>query len=44
MLLLDFYKIPVGIALGVVGLILAVSVVASLATSVDAGPPTRGSG
>jgi tellurite resistance protein TerC len=33
MLLLDVYKIPVGVALGVVGLILAVSVVASLATS-----------
>lgn len=33
MLLLDLYKIPVGIALGVVGLILAVSVVASLLTS-----------
>ncbi len=30
MLLMDVYKIPVGIALGVVGLILAVSVVASL--------------
>jgi tellurite resistance protein TerC len=38
MLLLDFYKIPVGIALGVVGLILAVSVVASLLTSRGAGP------
>ena len=33
MLLLDVYKIPVGAALGVVGLILAVSVVASLLTS-----------
>ena len=33
MLLLDIYKIPTGIALGVVGLILAVSVVASLVTS-----------
>jgi tellurite resistance protein TerC len=33
MLLLDIYKIPVGAALGVVGLILAVAVVASLATS-----------
>ena len=39
MLLLDIYKIPTGIALGVVGLILAVSVVASLMTS----KPTRGS-
>ena len=35
MLLLDVVKIPVGIALGIVGLILAVSVVASLATSRD---------
>jgi tellurite resistance protein TerC len=33
MLLLDVYKIPVGVALGVVGLILAVAVVASLMTS-----------
>lgn len=33
MLLLDVVKIPVGIALGAVGLILAVAVVASLATS-----------
>jgi tellurite resistance protein TerC len=33
MLLLDLYKIPTGIALGVVGLILAGSVVASLMTS-----------
>lgn len=33
MLLLDFYKIPIGIALGIVGLILLVSVVASLLTS-----------
>jgi tellurite resistance protein TerC len=33
MLLLDVYKIPVGAALGVVGLILAVAVVASLVTS-----------
>jgi tellurite resistance protein TerC len=33
MLLLDVYKIPVGVALGVVGLILALSVVASLLTS-----------
>ncbi len=33
MLLLDFYKIPIGIALGIVGAILAISVVASLLTS-----------
>jgi tellurite resistance protein TerC len=33
MLLLDVYKIPVGIALGIVGLILLASVAASLATS-----------
>jgi len=33
MLLLDIYKIPTGIALGVVGLILALAVVASLITS-----------
>jgi len=33
MLLLDVYKIPVGIALGIVGLILLASVVASLATT-----------
>jgi hypothetical protein len=33
MLLLDIYKIPTGIALGVVGLIPATSVVASLMTS-----------
>ena len=33
MLLLDVYKIPTGIALGAVGLILAISVVASLVTS-----------
>lgn len=33
MLLLDVYKIPTGIALGVVGLILAIAVVASLITS-----------
>ncbi|MCS0590428.1 TerC family protein [Massilia norwichensis] len=33
MLLLDVYKIPVGVAQGVVGLILALSVVASLLTS-----------
>ena len=39
MLLLDVYKIPVGIALGGVGLILLVSVVASLAVSRRAAPP-----
>jgi tellurite resistance protein TerC len=33
MLLLDVYKIPIGVALGVVGLILVVAVVASLMTS-----------
>jgi tellurite resistance protein TerC len=33
MLLLDIYKIPVGIALGIVGLILALSIVASFITS-----------
>lgn len=33
MLLLDVYKIPVGLALGIVGLILLASVAASLATS-----------
>jgi tellurite resistance protein TerC len=33
MLLLDFYQMPVGVALGVVGLILALSVVASLLRS-----------
>jgi tellurite resistance protein TerC len=37
MLLLDIYKIPTGMALGVVGLILAVSVVASLKTSKPGG-------
>jgi tellurite resistance protein TerC len=37
MLLLDIYKIPTGLALGVVGLILAASVVASLVTSKPAG-------
>lgn len=37
MLLLDIYKIPTGIALGAVGLILAASVVASLVTSKPAG-------
>ena len=41
MLLLDVYKIPVAIALGIVGLILLASVVASLATSRRAG---RGTG
>ena len=38
MLLLDVFPIPVGIALGVVGLILALSVVASLLTSKPRGP------
>jgi tellurite resistance protein TerC len=38
MLLLDVYKIPVGIALGIVGLILLVSVAASLVTSRRSGP------
>ena len=38
MLLLDVYKIPVGIALGIVGLILFASVAASLATSRRSGP------
>lgn len=38
MLMLDLYKIPVGIALGIVGLILLASVAASLATSRRAGP------
>jgi len=38
MLLLDIYKIPVGIALGIVGLILLVSVAASLVTSRRSGP------
>jgi tellurite resistance protein TerC len=33
MLLLDVYKIPVGIALGIVGLILLASVAASLVVS-----------
>jgi tellurite resistance protein TerC len=33
MLLLDIYKIPVGIALGIVGLILAASIAASFLTS-----------
>jgi tellurite resistance protein TerC len=36
MLLLDFYQMPVGVALGVVGLILALSVVASLLRSKSA--------
>jgi tellurite resistance protein TerC len=39
MLLLDVYKIPTGIALGAVGLILAASVVASLVTSKRAPRP-----
>jgi len=38
MLLLDIYKIPVGIALGIVGLILLMSVAASLVTSRRSGP------
>ena len=38
MLLLDVYKIPVGIALGAVGLILLVSVAASLVASRRSGP------
>jgi tellurite resistance protein TerC len=38
MLLLDIYKIPIGIALGVVALILLASVVASLVTSKPSGP------
>ncbi len=38
MLLLDAYKIPVGIALGIVGLILLVSVAASLVISRRSGP------
>lgn len=44
MLLMDVYKIPIGIALGVVGLILAVSVVASLLVTRDAGPPAGDAG
>jgi len=40
MLLLDIYKIPTGIALGVVGLILLVSVVASFLTSDRRGKPS----
>jgi len=40
MLLLDIYKVPTGIALGVVGLILVISVVASLMTSKGT-PPAR---
>ena len=38
MLLMDVYKIPTGIALGIVGLILVVSVAASLVTSRRSGP------
>ncbi|HMA87565.1 MAG TPA: TerC family protein [Burkholderiales bacterium] len=38
MLLLDVYKIPVGIALGIVGLILLVSVAASIVTPRRSGP------
>lgn len=44
MLLLDVYKIPVGIALGSVGLILLASVAASLATSRRSGPWGKGFG
>src|SRR5512135_1603762 len=44
MLLLDVYKIPVGIALGAVGVILLVSVAASLLISRDAGPPAGNPG
>jgi tellurite resistance protein TerC len=42
MLLLDVYKIPVGIALGTVGLILLVSVAASLVTFRRSGPESEG--
>jgi len=42
MLLLDIYKIPVWIALGIVALILSVAVAASLVTSRDAVPKVRG--
>jgi tellurite resistance protein TerC len=41
MLLLDVYKIPTGIALGIVGLILLVSVAASLVTSRRSGPKAK---
>lgn len=41
MLLLDVYKIPTGIALGIVGLILLVSVAASLVTSRHSGPKAK---
>ena len=37
MLLLDVYKIPVGIVLGIVGLILLVSVAASMVASCRSG-------
>jgi tellurite resistance protein TerC len=36
MLIIDFYKVPIGIALGVVAIIIAASVVASLATTRNA--------
>ena len=42
MLLLDVYKIPVGIVLGIVGLILLVSVAASLFSSRRSGPDAEG--
>ena len=41
MLLLDVYKIPVGIAMGIVGLILSVSVAASLVVSRRSGPEAK---
>jgi len=41
MLLLEVYKIPTGIALGIVGLILLVSVAASLVTSRRPGPKAK---
>ena len=41
MLLLDVYKIPVGIALGIVGLILLVSVAASIVISRRSGPEAQ---
>jgi tellurite resistance protein TerC len=42
MLLLDIYKIPIGIALGIVTLILVLSVTASLVTSRQRKPEARG--
>lgn len=41
MLLLDVYKIPVGIVLGIVGLILLVSVAASMVSSRRSGPEAK---